>query len=282
MLRVIKNITEMQEILFSVRTEGKIIGFVPTMGYLHEGHLSLVKEAKKDCDIIVMSIFVNPLQFGVGEDYDIYPRDLIRDKQSAEEAGVDYIFHPTATEMYPKNYSTFVNVENLTDVLCGAQRPGHFKGVTTVVLKLLNIIFPHRAYFGQKDAQQVIVIKRMVRDLNMPVKIITVPIKREDDGIAISSRNLYLTKEERKQATCLYKSLKLAEQMILQGENQAEEVKKEIENEINKNNLAKIDYVEIVNAESLDSVELIKGSILIALAVKFGKTRLIDNLMMEV
>jgi len=282
MLRVIRNITEIQEILFNVRTEGKIIGFVPTMGYLHEGHLSLVKEAKKDCDIIVMSIFVNPLQFGVDEDYDIYPRDLARDKQSAEEAEVDYIFYPAVTEMYPEGYSTFVNVENLTDVLCGAQRPGHFKGVTTVVLKLLNIIFPHRAYFGQKDAQQVTVIKRMVRDLNIPVKIIAVPIKREDDGIAISSRNVYLTKEERKQATCLYKSLKLAEQMILQGENQAETVKKEIENEINKNNLAKIDYIEIVNAESLDSVELIKGSILIALAVKFGKMRLIDNLMMEV
>ncbi len=282
MLRVIKNITEMQEILFSVRTEGKTIGLVPTMGYLHEGHLSLVKEAKKDCDIIVMSIFVNPLQFGVGEDYDIYPRDLTRDKQIAEEGGIDYIFHPTTTEMYPENYSTFVNVENLTDVLCGAQRPGHFKGVTTVVLKLLNIIFPYRAYFGQKDAQQVIVIKKMVRDLNLPVKIITVPIKREDDGIAISSRNLYLTREERKQATCLFKSLKLAEQMILQGENQAEAVKREIENEINKNNLAKIDYIEIVNAETLDNVELVKGSILIALAVKFGKTRLIDNLMMEV
>jgi len=281
-MRIIENIIEMRKIAFEAKAEGKIIGLVPTMGYLHEGHLNLAKEAKKDCDVIVISIFINPLQFGVGEDYDIYPRDLVRDKQLAEEAGVDYIFYPTVAEMYPKGYNTFVNVENLTNVLCGAQRPGHFKGVTTVVLKLLNIIFPHRAYFGQKDAQQVIVIKRMVNDLNMPVKIITVPTKREDDGIAISSRNIYLTKRGRKQATCLYKSLKWAEQMILHGERQSEVIKKGIVNQINKNNLAKIDYVEIVNAESLESVELIRGTTLIALAVKFGETRLIDNITMEV
>jgi pantoate--beta-alanine ligase len=280
-MRFIESIIEMQKIAFDARVEGKIIGLVPTMGYLHEGHLSLIKKAKKDCDVIVMCIFVNPLQFGVDEDYDIYPRDLARDIQLAEEAGVNYIFHPTVAEMYPKGYSTFVNVENLMEVLCGVQRPGHFRGVATVVLKLLNIIFPHKAYFGQKDAQQVIIIGRMVRDLNISVKIITISTKRDLDGVAISSRNIHLTKEERKQATCLYKSLKSAKQMILHGERQAEAIKNGMAGEIEKNNLAKIDYIEIVNVDTLDSVDLIKGTILIALAVKFGKTRVIDNLIME-
>jgi len=279
---VIRRIEDIRRILLKLKAEGKKIGFVPTMGYLHKGHMSLVERAKKDCDVVVLSIFVNPLQFGINEDYDIYPRDISRDTQLAESAQVDYIFYPGAKEMYPKGFSTFVNVENLTEVLCGARRPGHFKGVTTIVLKLLNIISPHRAYFGQKDAQQVTVIRRMVRDLNIPIEIMTVPIKRERDGLAISSRNEYLSKEERKQATCLYESLKMAEKMILQGERKSEKINKVMSKSILDHRLASVDYIEIVDSQTLKKIKTIKGKILIALAVKIGKTRLIDNLEMEI
>lgn len=265
------------------RKQGKQIGLVPTMGYLHEGHLSLVREALKTCDVVIVSIFVNPLQFGAGEDYEDYPRDLTRDCQLAEKEGVAAIFNPKVTEMYPAGgFFTYVEVEGLTEGLCGKSRPGHFRGVTTVVNKLFNIVQPDRAYFGQKDAQQAVVIQRMVQDLNLPVQIVVVPIVREPDGLAMSSRNVYLSPPERKAALVLNRSIKKAVQMIASGERNAQVLLKAMEIEIESEPLAKIDYIEIVGAKDLKPVEVLQGQVLIALAVYIGKTRLIDNCMMEV
>ena len=281
-MRLIDKISDMKAIIRSNRTMGKTIGFVPTMGYLHEGHLSLANKSVQDNDFTVMSIFVNPTQFGPNEDFEKYPRDMERDLRLAESAGVDVVFAPGVAEMYPEKYKTYVNVEDITGVLCGLSRPGHFRGVTTVVNKLFNIIEPHRAYFGQKDAQQVIVIKKMVRDLNMNLEIVTCPIIREIDGLAMSSRNVYLNSEERKAAVILSKSLFEVEELIKQGERSCVKVVQYLRDRIESEELAQIDYVEVVSGNGLEQIEQIKDSVLIALAVRFGKTRLIDNIMVEV
>ncbi|KPU27176.1 pantoate--beta-alanine ligase [Caloranaerobacter sp. TR13] len=279
---IIKSIDQMKNIIADEKAKGKSIGFVPTMGYLHDGHLSLMKRAKEENDVVVVSIFVNPIQFGQGEDYEVYPRDIERDSKLAESVGVDYIFAPEVKEMYPEGYNTFVEVLGVTDKLCGASRPGHFRGVTTIVMKLFNVVTPDKAYFGQKDAQQVYVIKQMVRDLNMDVKIISCPIVREHDGLALSSRNTYLSEEERKQALVLSKSLFWAQNMINKGERNAKTLIEGIKSMINEMPLADIDYVEIIDYDTFREVEKLKGNILIALAVKIGKTRLIDNILVEV
>lgn len=279
---LINTISEMKAIIRSNRAMGKTIGFVPTMGYLHEGHLSLAKRSVQDNDFSVMSIFVNPTQFGPNEDFEKYPRDMERDLELAESAGIDVVFAPGAAEMYPEKYKTYVNVEDITGVLCGLSRPGHFRGVTTVVNKLFNIVEPHKAYFGQKDAQQVIVIKKMVRDLNMNLEIVTCPIIRESDGLAMSSRNVYLSSEERKAAVILSKSLFEAEQLIKQGERSSVKLVQYLRDTISSEKLAQIDYVEVVSGNDLEAIEQIRDNVLIALAVRFGKTRLIDNIMVEV
>ncbi len=281
-MRLVDTISDMKAIIRSNRTMGKTIGFVPTMGYLHEGHLSLANRSVQDNDFTVMSIFVNPTQFGPNEDFEKYPRDMERDLSLAESAGVDVVFSPGVAEMYPEKYKTYVNVEDITGVLCGLSRPGHFRGVTTVVNKLFNIIEPHKAYFGQKDAQQVIVIKKMIRDLNMNLEIVTCPIIRESDGLAMSSRNVYLNSEERKAAVILSKSLLEVEELIKQGERSCVKVVQYLKDRIRSEELAKIDYVEVVSGNGLEAIEQIRESVLIALAVRFGKTRLIDNIMVEV
>ncbi|MCR4440697.1 MAG: pantoate--beta-alanine ligase [Peptococcaceae bacterium] len=255
------------------------IGLVPTMGYLHEGHLTLVESAKKENHEVVMSIFVNPLQFGPQEDYSTYPRDLDRDSRLAEKAGVDVIFAPSVEEMYPSYPQlTTVQVSELTEGLCGASRPGHFTGVATVVCKLLNIVRPERAYFGQKDYQQVQVVKRMVEDLNIPVEIRTVPIKREADGLAMSSRNTYLSAQERKDALCLYESLKACRDLYEKGERESARLKEAMRKVIMSRPAAVIDYIEICDAVTLKPVTQVKGPAVAALAVKIGRTRLIDNM----
>lgn len=281
-MRIAETIREIREIVAEERKAGKKIGFVPTMGYFHEGHLSLIKKAKTENEFIVVSIFVNPTQFGIGEDYETYPRELERDGKLAENAGADVIFHPTVQEMYPQGYKTFVEVEEITSKLCGASRPGHFRGVTTVVMKLFNIVKPDRVYFGQKDAQQVAVIQQMTRDLNIDIEIIPCPIVREADGLAMSSRNIYLNEEERKSALVLSQSLFRIEEVIRNGERDAAKVKGLITAHINSEPGAHIDYVEIVDAITLEEIESIRGTVLIALAVKIGKTRLIDNIRLEV
>lgn len=281
-MRVIETISDLKAIIRTQKNLGRVIGLVPTMGYLHEGHLSLVNMSRQNNDYTVMSIFVNPTQFGPNEDFDRYPRDLERDLKLAEAAGVDVVFAPSVKEMYPDGYKTYVNVEGITEVLCGKSRPGHFRGVTTIVTKLFNIVEPHRAYFGQKDAQQVAVIKKMVKDLNMNVEIITCPIVREEDGLAMSSRNVYLSPEERKSAVILSKSLMEVEELIKKGETDAKKIRKYIIDRIQTEKNAVIDYVEVVNADTLENVDEIKGRVLVALAVKFGSTRLIDNVIVEV
>jgi pantoate--beta-alanine ligase len=260
-----------------------VVGFVPTMGYLHDGHLSLVKRAKAECDVVVMSIFVNPLQFGPNEDYDRYPRDLERDAKLAREAGVDILFHPSVQEMYPEPLLTRVEVSGITERLCGASRPGHFAGVATVVAKLFNIVQPDRAYFGLKDAQQVAVIQRMVRDLHFPVTIVPCETVREADGLAMSSRNVYLSEEERRQALILSRSLFETREKWKAGEfRTAEEVTRYVRQRIASMPLAEIDYVETLTYPSLEPLGELKGhTFIVAVAVRFGKTRLIDNMLFE-
>lgn len=281
-MNIIKTVKDIRSIVKKERSAGKTIGFVPTMGYLHQGHLSLIKKAKEENDVVVVSVFVNPIQFGAGEDYETYPRNIEKDSNLAKGAGADLIFNPEVGEMYPKGYKTDVEVHSITDKLCGASREGHFKGVTTVVCKLFNMVLPDRAYFGQKDAQQVIVIKQMVRDLNMDVEVIPCPIVREEDGLALSSRNTYLSKEERKAGLVLSKSLFEAKKMVEGGERDAIKIKAFIITNIGKEPLAHIDYVEVINAENLEDVKELRGDILMALAVKIGKTRLIDNMRVNV
>ena len=281
-MRVIEHISDLKAIVRIQKKTGKSIGLVPTMGYLHDGHISLVNMSKSENDFTIMSIFVNPAQFGVNEDFDKYPRDMEGDSQKAVLAGVDIIFAPSVKEMYPEGYNTFVEVSRITNKLCGRSRPQHFKGVTTVVSKLFNIVEPDKAYFGQKDAQQAIVIKKMVKDLNMSVEIMICPIVREKDGLAMSSRNAYLNSEERKAATVLSKLLLEAEIMIKDGERSVNVVYNYIIDAISSETQAYVDYVAVVDAESLENVRILKGKILIALAVKFGKTRLIDNIIVEV
>mgnify|MGYP001772794945 CR=1 FL=1 len=276
-MEVIKSISAMKEKSATFKKRGESIGFVPTMGYLHEGHLSLVRLARKRADRVIVSIFVNPLQFGPSEDYHIYPRDLERDLHLLEKEKVDVVFVPDEKEMYPPDYQTYVEVTRLTQGLCGAFRPGHFKGVTTVVLKLFNIVKPDFAVFGEKDYQQLKVIQQMVKDLNLDVEIVSHPIVREESGLAMSSRNTYLSEEERHSAVALYHSLKLAERIILDGEKDVERVKNLIRDYLEKFPHNKVQYVEIVDPETLERVSEIKGPVLIALSVFVGKTRLIDN-----
>ena len=275
-MKIITSINEMQELSRDLED----IGLVPTMGFLHEGHLSLVRKAKEECETVIVSIFVNPAQFGPDEDFANYPKDFERDNELCDKEGVDIIFAPTAEEMYNASLTT-VNVDKITKKLCGLSRPVHFSGVATVVTKLFNIVQPDRAYFGGKDYQQVLVIKQIVKDLNIPTKIIACHIVREEDGLAMSSRNKNLTEDERKQATVMYESLKLAEEIIKNGEDDVDKVKFLIRNKIKEKPAAEIDYVDILKAETLDDVEKIEGNVVIALAVKFGKARLIDNLVLK-
>lgn len=272
-----------QEWCVGQKKAGKTIGLVPTMGYLHEGHLALVEQARQQCDVVVVSIFVNPMQFGVGEDFETYPRDLSRDVALLEDLRTDALFAPPIAAMYPLGYNTFVEVDgDITAKLCGASRPGHFKGVATVVAKLFNICVPDIAYFGQKDAQQVMVLEKMVSELNFPLKIVRVPIVREEDGLAKSSRNVYLDEEQRRQALVLNQALHEAKRMIIQGERDVTRLKGIMRGVIATSPQAVIDYVEIYDAADLGDIETVDGKVLIALAVKFGSTRLIDNLLVEV
>lgn len=277
-MKIITTVREMNAFADEARANGRKIGLVPTMGYLHEGHLSLIKKSVSENDVTVVSVFVNPTQFAPNEDFKTYPRDLERDAALANGAGADVIFHPEPEEMYPSGFNTYISVEKLTEVLCGISRPTHFRGVTTVVAKLFNITRADRAYFGQKDAQQLAVVRRMAADLNMNIEIIGCPIVREEDGLARSSRNVFLSDEERSQALVLYRSLCAAEEMLRGGETSVERIRAEIERIIKSAPLADIDYIEIVKYEDLTPVEEINCKILIALAVKFGKTRLIDNI----
>jgi pantoate--beta-alanine ligase len=279
-MELITTISKMKKIRNKFIKEGKSIGFVPTMGYLHKGHLSLVEQARKDNDIVVVSIFVNPTQFGPNEDFDRYPRDLNRDIELLKPYNVDYIFHPDVNEMYSVDHSTYVEETELTNVLCGKSRPGHFKGVTTIVTKLFNIVRPTRAYFGQKDAQQFRVLRKMVNDLNMDVEMVEMPIIREEDGLAMSSRNIYLNDEERKQALALNKSLKKAKELYEKGERNPNIIKSEMKKIFDKNPLVKIDYIEIVDEYNLKSVNKIEGKVLVAVAAFVGKARLIDNIIL--
>lgn len=281
-MQIFNHIAEIKTYLRKEQKNGKIIGFVPTMGYLHEGHLSLIRRAANENDMAVVSIFVNPTQFGPAEDFERYPRDLQRDVNLAQQAGANVIFAPDVAEMYPQGYKTYVEVQEITNTLCGASRPGHFRGVTTIVTKLFNIVRPDRAYFGQKDAQQAIVIQQMTKDLDMDVEIMVCPIVREKDGLAMSSRNVYLNPQEREQAVVLSESLALAKKLIIQGERDAFKIKAAIVDKITQKPLAKIDYVSIVDAQTLKDIHHITNRVLIALAVKFGSTRLIDNIIVEV
>jgi pantoate--beta-alanine ligase len=281
-MKIIRTITEMQEQMLRLKSEGKTIGYVPTMGFLHEGHMSLMKKARTENDIVVLSIFVNPLQFGPTEDLDAYPRDFERDHRIAEAEGVDYIFYPSAEEMYPASASIKVSVVDRTNVLCGKSRPGHFDGVATVLIKLFNIIQPTRAYFGLKDAQQVAVVDGLVKDFNIPVELIPVETVREKDGLAKSSRNVYLNDEERLQAVELSRSLEMARVAIERGERNPDELAGMMKQHINENTTGRVDYVEIYSYPELQAMETLKGKVIIALAVKFSKARLIDNTILEV
>jgi len=277
-MRIITNIDDMKAYSREAKSQGKSIGLVPTMGFLHEGHMSLVRAAGEECDVVVLSIFVNPVQFGPGEDYEKYPRDMERDKKIAEETGVDHIFAPGVDEMYPDGYATYIEPEgHMASILCGKSRPGHFKGVDTVVAKLFNIVSPDKSYFGQKDAQQAVIIRQMVKDLNMNTEIRVMPIVREDDGLAASSRNAYLTGDERRQALGLYRSLKEAERLVSGGERSAGKLKKEMEKILLEGKDVRVDYIEAVDARTLKEVDLLKGETLIAVAAVVGNTKLIDN-----
>ena len=277
-MKTITTIPEMKAAISGHKSAGRTIGFVPTMGFLHEGHLSLVRAARKKADVTVVSIFVNPAQFGPKEDLKTYPRDLNRDSAMLEKEGVDYVFHPEAGEIYPHGYKTYVEVRDLQEKLCGRSRPEHFRGVCTVVLKLFQIVRPDIAFFGEKDAQQAIILRKMIRDLNLDVQVEVMPIVREADGLAMSSRNTYLSPEERAAALVLSRSLEAARRQIDHGERRAGIILDGMRAMIGQEPLARIDYVEAVDTEDLDPVkEIVKGT-LIALAVYIGPTRLIDNL----
>ncbi len=280
-MKVSGKIKEVREITGNWKKRGFSVGLVPTMGYLHPGHISLIEKARRENDMVVVSIFVNPIQFGPNEDLDKYPRDMAHDAEVCEKAGADLIFAPEPSEMYPLETLAFVDIKKLGDGLCGAKRPGHFRGVCTVVSKLFNIVQPDRAYFGQKDAQQLAIIRRMVKDLNFGTEIIPCPIVRESDGLAMSSRNLYLSAEERKAALSLSRSLNEAKKLMMNGEKDIAVIKKAIADGISAEPLAATDYVEIVDAEDLRPVETADRPVLAAVAVYIGKTRLIDNIIFE-
>ena len=279
---VLNSIEDIKRFIKNAKSKGNTVGFVPTMGFLHAGHLSLIERAKEENDIVIVSIFVNPTQFGPNEDFETYPRDMESDTKLAREAGADVIFNPSVLEIYPGESSTWVNVEgDITSVLCGASRPTHFRGVTTVVNMLFNIVEPTKAYFGQKDAQQAAVLTKMVRDLHMNLELVICPIVRESDGLALSSRNTYLSDEERAQATILNKSLQLAVETHHKGENEAVKLIEVIKKHIRTMQLADIDYVSIYAYPTLSEIKTINQTAIAAVAVKFGKTRLIDNVIIE-
>ncbi|NMD70343.1 pantoate--beta-alanine ligase [Bacillus sp. DNRA2] len=280
-MKAFTKISELRAELLKEKAAGKTVGFVPTMGYLHEGHASLMDNARKENDVVVLSIFVNPLQFGPKEDFASYPRDFERDQQVAKNHGVDYIFHPTAEEMYPQQPSVIAVVQDRTEVLCGKSRPGHFDGVATVLSKLFNIVQPNRVYFGMKDAQQVAVVYGLVNDFNIPLEIVPVPTVREEDGLAKSSRNVNLSPEEQNQAPAIYQGLKLADQAIQAGETNSAKLVKIVETHINEHTEGIIDYIEIYSYPELKEIEQVTGKIIIAVAVRFSKVRLIDNLIIQ-
>ena len=280
-MRTIETIPDLNSALASYRRDGKRVGFIPTMGAFHEGHLSLMRRARKECDVVLVSIFVNPLQFSAGEDYDRYPRNLTNDTRLAESVGVDFMFVPSVAEMYAKGFRTFVDQDELPTKLCGEHRPGHFRGVMTVVAKLFSICRPHVAYFGLKDYQQALIIRRMVIDLNYDLDVRTCPTVREEDGLAMSSRNVYLGPKQRKDACYIYKSLLFAKRMIDDGETSSSRVISEVRRILRKIKGSRVDYIQIVNQDTLEPVREIKGKTLIALALRVGKARLIDNLLIQ-
>ena len=283
-MQVIKQIEQLKQVVHATKRKGKTVGLVPTMGYLHEGHLTLMRRARQEQGLVIATLFVNPLQFGPQEDYADYPRDLARDCELAESTGIDVLFAPAVDEMYPAGNGktlTFVDVEKITASLCGASRPGHFRGVATVVTKLFNIAEADVAYFGQKDAQQVAVIRRMAEDLNMNVKIVAVPIVRESDGLAMSSRNKYLDSAQRQAALVLSRSLERAAALLAAGERESFLIVATVRDLISQEPLAEIDYVSLVDPLTMDALDRVESRALLALAVKFGKTRLIDNMLWE-
>lgn len=277
-MKVITSISQIQQEVQALKNDKLSIGYIPTMGYLHEGHVRLVNKAREENDIVIMSIFVNPLQFGPNEDLDAYPRDFERDREIAKNEKVDYIFYPSVEEMYPSKPSVTLVVQKRVDVLCGSTRPGHFDGVATVLAKLFHIIQPTRAYFGMKDAQQVAVVDGLITDLHFPIELIPVETVREEDGLAKSSRNVRLTSKEREEASVLYKSLKEAEKQICAGERDIEVIISNMKNTISKNSSGAVDYIEIYSYPELENLEILEGKFIIALAVKFSNARLIDNL----
>lgn len=285
-MEILKKITECKSVVDNIKKSALTIGFVPTMGFLHKGHLSLIRKAKKECGRVFVSIFVNPIQFGPGEDFKNYPRDIKRDTFLAENAGVGYIFYPSVKEMYGLDFKTAVEVRELGDIMCGKYRPGHFAGVATVVLKFFNIIRPDRAYFGQKDYQQLVIIKKMVSDMNLDVKITGCPTIREKDGLALSSRNKYLSDEERKNATVLYGCLTEVKDMIKKGEKDLEKIRKMIMIDLKKNRfIKKVDYFDFRDPETLEHIKNVNKNnknILAAAAIRIGMTRLIDNMIIKV
>lgn len=277
MIKVLSTVDETRAQVKEWKKQGLTVGLVPTMGFLHEGHQSLIKKAVEENDKVVVSVFVNPIQFAPNEDLETYPRDLESDKKLCDSTGADLIFHPTPDEMYPGGFSTHIQMDNLTKELCGKTRPNHFGGVCTVVGKLFNIVKPDKAYFGQKDAQQLAIIKRMVRDLNFDLEVVGCPIIREPDGLAKSSRNTYLSADERKAALILSKSIELGKELVASGEKNAQTIIKAMTDKINTEPLARIDYVNVVDALNIEPIDVIKGETLVAIAVYIGKTRLIDN-----
>jgi pantoate--beta-alanine ligase len=280
-MQIIETIYEMQQKVISLKKQSLQIGFVPTMGYLHEGHLSLIKKSKSENDITVISIFVNPLQFGPKEDLSTYPRDFERDYQLAMNEGVDFLFYPSVSEMYPTEPSVLVTVTDRTDVLCGKSRPGHFDGVATVLTKLFHIILPDKAYFGLKDAQQVAVVDGLINDFHFPIELVPVETIREEDGLAKSSRNVFLSENERKEAPSLYKSLLLAKQKIVSGEQEYNQIVSFMKTYIQENTSGIVDYIEIYSYPQLKPVTGLEQKLIIALAVKFSKARLIDNIIIQ-
>ncbi len=280
-MEVAKTVAEVRRFVVLARKQAKRIGLVPTMGALHIGHISLIKAAKEDCDVVVVSIFVNPTQFGPNEDFEKYPRPIENDLEICEQHDVDVVFAPTVEQMYPMQNLTWITVDKLTEPLCGRSRPGHFRGVTTVCAKLFNIIQPSVAFFGQKDAQQAIVIKRMVADLNMPLEIVVCPTVREDEGLAISSRNKYLSEQQLQDATNIYKSLCKAREMIESGTRDAGGIIAEMRGVMGQAPSLEIEYANILDSESLEDVAEVTGGVLIAVAVRVGSTRLIDNIVVD-
>jgi pantoate--beta-alanine ligase len=281
-MKVAKTIKSVRKLVKAARRKGKKIGFVPTMGALHIGHISLIKKAKQQTDFVVVSIFVNPTQFGPSEDFKKYPRPIKNDLAICRRAGVDVVFAPAAEQMYPHENFTWVNVEKLTEQLCGRFRPGHFRGVATVCAKLFNIVAPDVAFFGQKDAQQAIIIKKMVTDLNMPLKIVVCPTVRQADGLAVSSRNQYLTEQQKKDATYIFRALKKSENLVKAGTKKTKTIISEMKKILKQVPSIKIEYISIVDAETLQELDKITGRVLIAAAIKIGSTRLIDNILLDV